>query len=399
MSSLRCGIAFASRERAATADRCPPAGPRAGDRRLGPGRRDRRPGSREPDRDAARGPVGGAARAAPHAHPPRPRGRDRCARGAVPRPRGLRARPAARRTWSIPSKLLQSAERIYGDDMGRCGAGSCRCRSATCACSRAARRSASAGAIRRRYTPGHASHHVVYFDRSRRDRLRRGRRRRADPAGRLRARRRRRRRTSTSRPGSARSTSWREREPARLALTHFGMVDDPQPHLARMKQGLDEQAELVRELLERHGDTDEAVAAFVAEVERRTREAVGDELAADVRGRAPRSSSAGSGCGATGRSRRRSRQRDDDGTETDRAAARRRARDRGDGHWRVIVLNDNHNTFDHVAKTLAQRDPQRQHRPGLPLRRRRSTTAAARSCGPASASRPSSTGSSSRTPG
>lgn len=24
------------------------------------------------------------------------------------------------------------------------------------------------------------------------------------------------------------------------------------------------------------------------------------------------------------------------------------------GDWRVIVLNDNHNTFDHVAKTLAK---------------------------------------------
>jgi ATP-dependent Clp protease adaptor protein ClpS len=24
------------------------------------------------------------------------------------------------------------------------------------------------------------------------------------------------------------------------------------------------------------------------------------------------------------------------------------------GNWRVIVLNDNHNTFDHVAKTLAR---------------------------------------------
>ena len=24
------------------------------------------------------------------------------------------------------------------------------------------------------------------------------------------------------------------------------------------------------------------------------------------------------------------------------------------GSWRVIVLNDNHNTFDHVAKTIAQ---------------------------------------------
>ena|SRR5437867_8460044 len=25
-----------------------------------------------------------------------------------------------------------------------------------------------------------------------------------------------------------------------------------------------------------------------------------------------------------------------------------------DGPWRVIVLNDNHNTFDHVASTLAR---------------------------------------------
>ena len=27
------------------------------------------------------------------------------------------------------------------------------------------------------------------------------------------------------------------------------------------------------------------------------------------------------------------------------------------GHWRVIVLNDNHNTFDHVAHTLARTIP------------------------------------------
>jgi ATP-dependent Clp protease adaptor protein ClpS len=27
------------------------------------------------------------------------------------------------------------------------------------------------------------------------------------------------------------------------------------------------------------------------------------------------------------------------------------------GHWRVIVLNDDHNTFDHVASTLARYIP------------------------------------------
>lgn len=39
---------------------------------------------------------------------------------------------------------------------------------------------------------------------------------------------------------------------------------------------------------------------------------------------------------------------------------RERQRGPGDGSggaWRVIVLNDNHNTFDHVAKTLARLIP------------------------------------------
>ncbi len=37
-----------------------------------------------------------------------------------------------------------------------------------------------------------------------------------------------------------------------------------------------------------------------------------------------------------------------------------RTRDPGSGlggHWRVIVLNDDHNTFDHVAHTLAKTIP------------------------------------------
>jgi ATP-dependent Clp protease adaptor protein ClpS len=31
------------------------------------------------------------------------------------------------------------------------------------------------------------------------------------------------------------------------------------------------------------------------------------------------------------------------------------------GHWRVVVLNDDHNTFDHVAESLAR------HLPGVTL--------------------------------
>ena len=65
----------------------------------------------------------------------------------------------------------------------------------------------------------------------------------------------------------------------RLALTHFGMVDDPEPHLEQMAQRLREQAALVRSLLAEHGNTAVAVRAFVREVDRRTREAAGVETA------------------------------------------------------------------------------------------------------------------------
>ena len=66
------------------------------------------------------------------------------------------------------------------------------------------------------------------------------------------------------------------------------------------------------------------------------------------------------------------------------------------GAWRVIVLNDDHNTFDGVAAALARTIP------GVTLDRghqiaTRSTTRARRSSGPARRSRPSTTGSSSRT--
>jgi glyoxylase-like metal-dependent hydrolase (beta-lactamase superfamily II) len=129
------------------------------------------------------------------------------------------------------------------------------------------------------YTPGHASHHVVYFDRSD------GTAFVGDVAG---------VRIPPSDfvrpptpPPDIDVEQWLEsihlvagRRPARLALTHFGMVDDPQPHLEQTARRLREQAALVRALLDIHGETDAAVAAFVDEVDRRTREAAGVETAA-----------------------------------------------------------------------------------------------------------------------
>jgi ATP-dependent Clp protease adaptor protein ClpS len=37
------------------------------------------------------------------------------------------------------------------------------------------------------------------------------------------------------------------------------------------------------------------------------------------------------------------------------------------GNWRVIVLNDNHNTFEHVARTLAQFIPGIDYDQGMAL--------------------------------
>jgi hypothetical protein len=69
-----------------------------------------------------------------------------------------------------------------------------------------------------------------------------------------------------------------EHRPRFLALTHFGFVDAPGPHLDETKRALREMAELVRRLLEQHGDTEEAVRAFVDEVNRRTEERCGPEM-------------------------------------------------------------------------------------------------------------------------
>ena len=59
-----------------------------------------------------------------------------------------------------PSKLLESAARLYGDDMGSSGARWRRCPRS--ACTRCAGGETVEG-FRVAYTPGHASHHVCYL--------------------------------------------------------------------------------------------------------------------------------------------------------------------------------------------------------------------------------------------
>jgi glyoxylase-like metal-dependent hydrolase (beta-lactamase superfamily II) len=179
-----------------------------------------------------------------------------------------------------PTKLLASAERIYGDQMlplwGRVlpvPERNVRVLEGGEALEVAGRR------IDVEYTPGHAWHHVTYFDQTD------GTAYVGDVAG-VRIPPSDYVRPPTP-PPDIDVERWlasidlvADRRPAALALTHFGTVDDPPPHLEQTRGRLREQAELVRSLLESHGDTDEAVREFVAEVNGRTEAASDHETAA-----------------------------------------------------------------------------------------------------------------------
>jgi glyoxylase-like metal-dependent hydrolase (beta-lactamase superfamily II) len=178
-----------------------------------------------------------------------------------------------------PSKLLASAERIYGDEMEELWGRVLPVPEQNLRVLEGGETIPAAGReLEVAYAPGHASHHVVYLDRWD------GTAYVGDVAGvRIPP-------SDFVRPPTpppdidvelwlASIDLVAERRPERLALTHFGMVDDPQPHLEQTAVRLREQAALVRALLDEHGDTPAAVAAFVEEVDRRTREAAGVETA------------------------------------------------------------------------------------------------------------------------
>jgi glyoxylase-like metal-dependent hydrolase (beta-lactamase superfamily II) len=179
-----------------------------------------------------------------------------------------------------PTKLLRSAERIYGDRMQKLWGRVVGIPQENLRVLRGGERVSVAGReLDVSYTPGHASHHVVYFDRSD------GTAYVGDVAGvrippsdfiRL-----------PTPPPDIDVEAWERsidlvalRSPSQLALTHFGFVDDPAGHIERTKRSLREQAQLVRRLLDEHGDTEEALAAFVDETNRLTRASTDPETAA-----------------------------------------------------------------------------------------------------------------------
>ena len=179
-----------------------------------------------------------------------------------------------------PTRLLRSAERIYGDELERLWGRVLPVPEQNLHVLEGGETIEAAWReLDVAYTPGHASHHVVYFDRSDRTayvgdvagvRI--------PPASFIRL---------PTPPPDIDVEAWERsidlvasRRPARLALTHFGAVEEPGPHLERTKLQLRAQAELARRLLEEKGDGTEAMEAFVTELTRLTSESTDPQTAA-----------------------------------------------------------------------------------------------------------------------
>jgi glyoxylase-like metal-dependent hydrolase (beta-lactamase superfamily II) len=143
-----------------------------------------------------------------------------------------------------PTKLLASAERLYGDQMERLWGEVAPVPAENL---KPLRGGEEILGFRVAYTPGHASHHVSYLH---------------PPSGRAFVGD-----TAAVRippsdfvmpptpPPDIDLDLWEESidrildwEPATLGLTHFGQVDDPEAHLDLVRQRLREQGELAREL-------------------------------------------------------------------------------------------------------------------------------------------------------
>ncbi len=145
-----------------------------------------------------------------------------------------------------PSKLLASAERLYGEEMQRLWGEIVPVPEQNV---RALSGGESVLGMRVAYTPGHASHHVCYLHEES------GTAFVGDVAG---------VRIPPSElilpptpPPDIDLERWIDSieivegwAPERLALTHFGAVEDPRPHLARLRERLHEEAALARELSE-----------------------------------------------------------------------------------------------------------------------------------------------------
>lgn len=165
-----------------------------------------------------------------------------------------------------PSKLLASAARLYGDDMDRLWGEVAPVPAGSIRVLHGGERMAAGGrTFDVAYTPGHASHHVSFFDRAS------GVAFVGDTAG------------VCIKDGYvlpptpppdidldlwqqsiARIEAW---SPATLFITHFGPLNNVRTHLQTLSHNLAAAAERARELLAEPGSEDEREARFLGELE------------------------------------------------------------------------------------------------------------------------------------
>jgi glyoxylase-like metal-dependent hydrolase (beta-lactamase superfamily II) len=187
-----------------------------------------------------------------------------------------------------PTRLLQSAQRLYGDEMERLWGKVVPVPERNLRTLEGGEAIEVAGRkIEVTYAPGHASHHVVYLDRGDRTayvgdvggvRI--------SPADFI---------LPPTPPPDIDVEAWNRSLDAvaampvdRLALTHFGAVEDVPDHLSRMAERLAEQASEVREMLAHDGDEQAARSEFVASTLRKIEAGVGDPDTARVYSQASR---------------------------------------------------------------------------------------------------------------
>jgi glyoxylase-like metal-dependent hydrolase (beta-lactamase superfamily II) len=185
-----------------------------------------------------------------------------------------------------PSKLLASAARLYGDQMDRLWGEFAPVPAANLVVLKGGERIEAGGRVFEvAYTPGHASHHVSYFDRAS------GIAFVGDTAGvcidggyvlpptpppdidielwRL---------------SAARIESW---SPDTLFLTHFGPIRSPGPHLQTLLDNLTTTSEIVRRLLKEPGSDEEKNERFADSLMREMRRQMTEAQLASYRAAAP----------------------------------------------------------------------------------------------------------------
>src|SRR5262245_44186630 len=158
-----------------------------------------------------------------------------------------------------PSRLLASAERLYGDAMERLWGEIVRVPEQNVT---ALHGGETALGMRVAYTPGHASHHVSYLHEESGTAFVGDVAAVRIPGVNL--------IVPPTPPPDIQIETWEESigivedwRPQRLALTHFGAIEEPEEHLAIVRARLREEAELARELSE--ADYDERHRQRVAE--------------------------------------------------------------------------------------------------------------------------------------